>query len=101
MLLWNNISESIGYCEFTRKRIKKMNSTLKEVISEKCRKKVISLESNSENEGEVEEMEEKESEIIEELPFEDILADKRRKYSAKEEFIFLLYNDSLQYFVKE
>nr|XP_033192474.1 uncharacterized protein LOC117158062 [Bombus vancouverensis nearcticus] len=78
-----------------------MNSTLKEVISEKCRKKVISLESYSENEGEVEEMEEKESEIVEELPFEDILADKRRKYSAKEEFIFLLYNDTLQYFVKE
>lgn len=36
-----------------------------------------------------------------ELPFQDILADKRRKYNAKEEFIYLLYNDVLKYFVKK
>ena len=74
---------------------------LKELISRKCRKKVISLESYGEEEEEVEDIEEKESEIIEELAFEDILADKRRKYSAKEEFIYLLYNDILKYFVIE
>ncbi|XP_017758943.1 PREDICTED: radial spoke head 10 homolog B-like [Eufriesea mexicana] len=46
-------------------------------------------------------MEEEGSEMSEDLPFEDILADKRRTYSAKEEFIYLLYNDILMYFVKE
>ncbi|KOX81041.1 Radial spoke head 10 like protein B [Melipona quadrifasciata] len=76
-----------------------MNIMLKEFISRKCQKKVIFLESYGEEE-EVEDIEEKKSEI-EELAFEDILADKRRKYSAKEEFIYLLYNDILKYFVIE
>ncbi|XP_032688229.1 uncharacterized protein LOC116852217 [Odontomachus brunneus] len=35
----------------------------------------------------------------EELPFEEILAEKRRKYTAKEDFIYLLYNDILPAFV--
>lgn len=37
--------------------------------------------------------------IEEELLFEEILAEKRRKYTAKEEFIYLLYNDILPTFV--
>lgn len=37
--------------------------------------------------------------VKEELPFEEILAEKRRKYTAKEEFIYLLYNDMLPFFV--
>lgn len=36
-----------------------------------------------------------------ELPFEEILAEKRRKYTAKEEFIYLLYNDILPAFVNK
>lgn len=35
----------------------------------------------------------------EELPFDEILADKRRKYTDKEELIYLLYNDILPAFV--
>lgn len=41
----------------------------------------------------------KNDEIAEELAFEEILAEKRRKYTAKEEFIYLLYNDILPTFV--
>ncbi|XP_017792632.1 PREDICTED: phosphatidylinositol 4-phosphate 5-kinase 5-like [Habropoda laboriosa] len=76
-----------------------MNSALKEVIKEKCRK-VIPSTSFDEEEEEIEDVEE-ESETTQELPLEDILAEKRRKYNAKEEFIHLLYNDILKYFVKE
>lgn len=76
-----------------------MAATLKEMLLEKCRKKVISSVESFEEEEEV--IEEKGSETSEDLPFEDILADKRRTYSPKEEFIYLLYNDILKYFVKE
>lgn len=41
----------------------------------------------------------KDNGITKELPFEEILAEKRRKYTAKEEFIYLLYNDILPAFV--
>lgn len=41
-------------------------------------------------------------EIIRQEPsFEEILAEKRRSYTAKEEFIYLLYNNILPAFVTE
>ncbi|CAL7933789.1 unnamed protein product [Xylocopa violacea] len=76
-----------------------MNAELKEAILQQCRKKIVPLELFNEEE-EMEDIEEKKSEVME-LPFEDILAEKRRRYNHKEEFIFLLYNDLLKYFVKE
>ncbi|CAK9826598.1 Radial spoke head 10 homolog B2 [Anthophora retusa] len=76
-----------------------MDITLQEMIMQKCRK-VIPLTSFDEEE-EFEDFEEEERETTHELPFEDILAEKRRKYNAKEEFISLLYNDILKHFVKE
>ncbi|XP_076637035.1 uncharacterized protein LOC143349576 [Colletes latitarsis] len=36
-----------------------------------------------------------------ELIFPPILAEERREYSTKEEFIYLLYNDMLKYFIKK
>lgn len=85
-----------------------MNASLRELILHKCRKRVSRIELNDEEE----EMTDTEgedmfnnlegSEIVqEELPFEDILAEKRRTYSIKEEFIFLLYNDQIKTFVNK
>lgn len=43
----------------------------------------------------------KTDEVEEMAPFEDILAEKRREYTAKEEFIYSLYNSVLPAFVIE
>lgn len=82
-----------------------MSATLREILLQKCRKKVKGIQSYDEEE-EWEETEETINNLenvksVEELPLEDILAEKRRKYTIEEEFIFLLYNDLLQFFLKE
>ncbi|XP_034188696.1 uncharacterized protein LOC117608151 isoform X2 [Osmia lignaria lignaria] len=82
-----------------------MSATLREILLHKCRKKLKRIQSYDEEE-EWEETEETINNLenvksIEELPLEDILAEKRRKYTIEEEFTFLLYNDLLQFFLKE
>ncbi|KAG7208859.1 hypothetical protein KM043_015044 [Ampulex compressa] len=82
-----------------------MEAALYAEILRKCRKSVISSELYDqsevveEEEEDVQEMynvEEVAEKIVEEeLPYDDVLAEKRRKYTAKEEFIYLLYNDIL------
>lgn len=80
---------------------------LQEEILRKCRKKtepsVLPEEAKEEHEEEEEDVTAIETEKImdEELSFEDILAEKRRKYTAKEEFIYSLYNSILPPFVAE
>lgn len=82
-----------------------MSAELTELILRKCRKRLESYEEEEQDEySDIEQfldrLEEGET-IQEEEPFEDILADKRRKYTVQEEFSYLLYNDLLKYFVKE
>lgn len=85
---------------------------LQEEILRKCRKKTESLILPDEMENNKKHKEEDlyEEDITsieterttnEELPFEDILAEKRRKYTTKQEFIYSLYNNILPAFVAE
>lgn len=84
---------------------------LREEILHKCKKKTkpLTLPDETENDEHKEEdlYEEDiasiEAEKItdEELPFEEILAEKRRKYTTKEEFIYSLYNNILPAFITE
>lgn len=84
---------------------------LQEEILRKCRKKPEFLtprDKTEDEEHEVEDLREEEDvlsmktdKITEELPFEDILAEKRRKYTAREEFIYSMYNDILPVLVAE
>lgn len=86
---------------------------LQEEILRKCRKKPEFLaprdERSEDEEHEAEDLHEEEDVISmeidkiaeEELPFEDVLAEKRRKYTAREEFIYLMYNDILPVLVLE
>lgn len=85
---------------------------LQEEILRKCRKKTEFLAPRDETEDEERETEDlhEEEDVVsmeideiaeEELPFEDILAEKRHKYTAKEEFIYSMYNDILPVLVAE
>jgi len=82
---------------------------LQEEILRKCRKKTELLtfpdETKNEHKEDLYEEDiasiETEKTTDEELPFEDILAEKRRKYTTKEEFIYSLYNNILPAFVAE
>ncbi|KAK2575662.1 hypothetical protein KPH14_012058 [Odynerus spinipes] len=82
----------------------KRNALVEEIIR-KCGKTMVFSEIEEEEEMVEEDLHEEsvEDEGIkeEEFPFEDILAEKRRKYGAKDEFVYFLYNDLLQYFVTE
>lgn len=92
-------------------KIKELDmKALQEEILRKCRKKAEFLDSRDDEtkEHEAKDLHEKEDvlsmeidKITEDLPFENILAEKRRKYTAKEEFIYLMYNDVLPFFVAE
>lgn len=84
---------------------------LQEEILRKCRKKTehLTLPDKTEDD-EYKEEDSYEEDVVsietdkttdEELPFEDILAEKRRKYTTKEEFIYSLYNNILPAFVAE
>lgn len=94
--------------------IKKLDlKALQEEILRKCRKKPEFLgprdESSEDEKHEAEDLHEEEDVLSmeidkiakEELPFEDVLAEKRRKYTAREEFIYLMYNDILPVLVLE
>ncbi|XP_018394290.1 PREDICTED: phosphatidylinositol 4-phosphate 5-kinase 3-like [Cyphomyrmex costatus] len=83
--------------------------TLQEEILRKCRKKTESLifPDKMENDEEFKEEDLYEEDVIsvetektttEELPFEDVLAEKRRKYTTKQEFIYSLWNE---YFLRK
>lgn len=85
---------------------------LQEEILHKCRKKLEFLaprDKREDEEHEAEDLREEEDvlsmetdKITErELPFEDILAEKRRKYTVREEFIYSMYNDILPVLVAE
>jgi len=86
---------------------------LQEEILRKCRKKTkkepLALSDEMEDDEYKQDVHEKDVVLIEtektitdeELPFEDILAEKRRKYTTKEEFIYSLYNNILPAFVTE
>ncbi|XP_011702082.1 PREDICTED: radial spoke head 10 homolog B2-like [Wasmannia auropunctata] len=83
---------------------------LQEEILRKCRKKTepLILFDETEEVRKKEDLYEEDIDSIEtekitdeELPFEDILAEKRRKYTTKEEFIYSLYNEILPAFVTE
>lgn len=84
---------------------------LQEKILRKCRKKVEPLPPHDATENndyqKTEDIQEKDAfeiktdEIIEEKQLVNILAEKRRKFTTKEEFIYLLYNDILPAFVTE
>ncbi|CAL1674674.1 unnamed protein product [Lasius platythorax] len=84
---------------------------LQEEILRKCRKKAEFLAPRDETKDEEHAKDLHEEEDVfsmetdkiaeEELPFEDILAEKRRKYTAKEEFIYLMYNDVLPFLIAE
>ncbi|KAL6429539.1 hypothetical protein ACFW04_007469 [Cataglyphis niger] len=76
---------------------------LQEEILRKCRKKTKFLVPHDETEDEEHKAEDlhEEKDILstetdkiveEELPFQDILAEKRREYTAKEEFIYLIWD---------
>lgn len=78
---------------------------------EKCAKHEAKLagervQENVEKEDEFPILEEEEEEEVDEnreekeLPLDNILADQRRKYSLKEEYIYLVYNDLINNFVK-
>lgn len=84
---------------------------LQEEILRKCRKKTepLTLPDKTEDD-EYKEEDSYEEDVVsietdkttdEELSFEDILAEKRRKYTTKEEFIYSLYNNILPAFVAE
>ena len=85
--------------------------SLQEEILRKCRKKTESLILPDETENDKEHKEdlfeedivsiETEKTTNDELLFEDVLAEKRRKYTTKQEFIYLLYNNILPAFVAE
>jgi len=83
---------------------------LQEEILRKCRKKteLLTFSDETKNDEHKEDLYEEDVASIEtekttdeELPFEDILAEKRRKYTTKEEFIYSLYNNILPAFVAE
>lgn len=94
--------------------IRELNmKALQEEILRKCRKKTKFLvphrDETEDEEHEAEDLHEEEDVIStetdkiveEELPFEDILAENRREYTAKEEFIYSMYNDILPVLVTE
>jgi len=83
---------------------------LQEEILRKCRKKteLLTFPDETKNDEHKEDLYEEDITSIktekttdEELPFEDILAEKCRKYTTKEEFIYSLYNNILPAFVAE
>lgn len=82
---------------------------LKEEISRKCRKKTgpSVLPDETKDERKEEDLREEDvastetEKIDEELPLEDLLAEKRRKYTTREEFIYSLYNNILPAFITE
>lgn len=87
-----------------------MQALQKEILR-KCRRKTELLALSDETEDDEhkeEDLHEEDEASIEtekttdkELSFEDILAEKRRKYTIKEEFIYSLYNSILPAFVTE
>lgn len=93
--------------------IRELNvKALQEEILRKCRKKTEFLVPRDETEDKRHEAEDLHEEkdvfsietdkiVEEELSFEDILAEKRRKYTAKEEFVYSMYNDILPVLVTE
>lgn len=90
-------------------KIKELDmKALQEEILRKCKKKMESLiiPETKDDEHKEEDLYEEDVLSIEtdkttddELPFENILAEKRRKYTTKEEFIYSLYNNILPAFV--
>lgn len=93
-------------------KIKELDmKALQEEILRKCRKKTGPSVLSDETEGDEHKEEDLHEEDIvsteiekttnEELPFEDVLAEKRRKYTTREEFIYSLYNNILPAFVTE
>lgn len=87
-----------------------MQALQKEILR-KCRKKTEPLALSGKMEDDEYKQDVHETDVVsietektitdEELPFEDILAEKRRKYTTKAEFIYSLYNNILPAFITE
>lgn len=83
---------------------------LQEEILRKCREKTEPAVLSDETEGDEHKEDLHEEDVAsteiekttdEELLLEDVLAEKRRKYTAREEFIYSLYNNILPAFITE